>query len=292
MSELPVPAGSLSTYLVEINRFPLLSVEEEHRFATRYQETGDVEAAHQLVTANLRFVVKVAYEYSSYGVRMSDLIQEGNIGLMIAVKKFDPTKGYRLISYAVWWIRAMIQNFILKSWSLVKIGTTQAQRKLFYKLGQTKRALSRFLSDADRLTDDDCHTVAKSLKVRDEDVMEMEARLKGRDTSLDQPFHEESPVTPLEMLASGENQEDLLARTEENQNVRLEVEKALTVLNEKERFIVEKRLMTDEPMTLQEIGDRYHISRERTRQLEERAKKKIRKLFENNPHFHPHTLPA
>lgn len=289
MAELPVPQSSLSTYLLEINKFPLLSAEEEHRLAVRYRETGEVEAAHQLVTANLRFVVKIAYEYSSYGIRMADLIQEGNIGLMTAVKKFDPAKGYRLISYAVWWIRAMIQNYILRTWSLVKIGTTQAQRKLFYKLGQTKRALAKYFSDTD-LTGKDRGIVAKSLNVRDEDVAEMEVRMKGRDASLDQPFHDDGSTTPLDLLVSKDNQEELVAQTEESRQVRSEVEKALTVLNEKERFIVEKRLMSDEPLTLQEIGDRYHISRERARQLEERAKKKIRKLFETNPHLHPHTL--
>jgi len=239
MSSLPVPQGSLSTYLVEINKFPLLSPEEEFRLAVKYREEGNVEAAHALVTANLRFVVKVAYEYSSYGVRMSDLIQEGNIGLMTAVKKFDPHKGYRLISYAVWWIRAMIQSFILKSWSLVKMGTTKAQRKLFYKLSKTTRALMR-------------------------------------DVSLDQPIREDSQTTALDLLPSEDNQENRVADAEERTIVRAEVTHALTSLNDKERFIVEKRLMTDEPMTLQEIGDHYRISRERARQLEERAKKKIR----------------
>jgi RNA polymerase sigma-32 factor len=289
MTQLPVPQRSLATYLVEINKFPLLAPQEEYDLAVRYRQTGDIEAAHKLVTSNLRFVVKIAYEYSSYGARMTDLIQEGNVGLMIAVKKFDPSKGYRLISYAVWWIRAMIQNFILKTWSLVKIGTTQAQRKLFYKLRQTKRALARYLSDSDLLTEADCHTLAKSLKVRDDEVQEMESRLK-RDASLDQPFREDKSATPLDLLASGDNQEELLARTEENEKIRSEVEKALTVLNDKERFIVEKRLMSDEPLTLQEIGDRYRISRERARQLEERAKQKIRTLFESNPRFHPDYL--
>ncbi len=276
---LPVPQRSLSTYLVEINKFPLLEVEEERRLATYYRKTGDVEAAHKLVTANLRFVVKVAYEYSSYGVRMSDLIQEGNVGLMYAVKRFDPSKGFRLISYAVWWIRAFIQNFILKTWSLVKIGTTQAQRKLFYKLGQTKRALAKYLNPGEVLTDDTCHLVASQLKVRDEDVMEMEARMKGRDASLDQPIHEESAATSLDFLAGSDNQEELFADEEEKIQVRSQVQKVLASLNEKEKFIVEKRLMTDEPLTLQEIGDRYHISRERARQIEEKTKKKIRLAF-------------
>lgn len=273
---LPVLQGSFSAYLAEINRLPLLSAEEEFRLAVRYHEEGDVEAAHKLVTSNLRFVVKVAYEYSSYGIRMADLVQEGNIGLMQAVKKFDPYKGYRLISYAVWWIRATIQNFILKSWSLVKIGTTQAQRKLFYKLRQTKRALARFLPESDTLTDDSCHTLAKTLDVRDDEVAQMDARLKARDASLDQPLTADGDTTHLDCLTSLDNQEELLVNKEEAELVHGQVSKALTCLNEKERYIVEKRLMTDEPLTLQEIGDRYHISRERARQLEERAKQKIR----------------
>lgn len=279
MAQLPVPQGSLSAYLVEINKFPLLSAEEEQRLAIRYQETGDIEAAHALVTANLRFVVKVAHEYASYGMRMADLVQEGNLGLMMAVKKFDPQKGYRLISYAVWWIRAMIQSFILRTWSLVKIGTTQAQRKLFYKLSQTKRAIANMMSDpseAEFLSDAARDAVARKLHVRDEDVEEMDARMKGRDASLDAPLAEDNPTTALDLLTSSDNQEEVLAHSEEQSQVRAEVQKVLSTLNDKEKFIVEKRLMNDEPMTLQEIGDRYHISRERARQLEERAKKKIR----------------
>lgn len=277
MSRLPVPQGSLSTYLTEINRFPLISAEEEHRLAVRYRDEGDVEAAHALVTANLRFVVKIAYEYSSYGMRMSDLIQEGNIGLMTAVKKFDPDKGYRLISYAVWWIRAMIQSFILKSWSLVKIGTTQAQRKLFYKLSQTKRALARFLSsDQEHLSDSSRDIVAKTLHVSGQDVEDMEARLSGRDASLDAPLSDNGQTSALDQLASSDNQENEVSRAEEQVQMSHQIRQAMTTLNDKERYIVEKRLMDDDPLTLQQIGDHYHISRERARQLEERAKHKIR----------------
>ncbi len=286
MSQLPVPQSSLTTYLVEINKFPLLSAEEEVRLATRYRKDGDVEAAQKLVTSNLRFVVKVAYEYGSYGLRMADLIQEGNVGLMMAVKKFDPQKGIRLISYAVWWIRAMIQSYILRSWSLVKIGTTQAQRKLFYKLAQAKRKIANLLvnpREAEILTDDTRDIIAKTLHVREEDVEEMDARMKGRDSSLDQPISDDSATTPLDLLASSENQEALVARNEEQTKVKAELKRAMSDLNDKERFIVEKRLMTDEPMTLQEIGDRYHISRERARQLEERAKKKIRETLTSSP---------
>ncbi len=286
MSELPVPIpqGSLSVYLAEINRFPLLSSEEEHELATRYQDSGDIEAAHKLVTSNLRFVVKVANEYNSYGMRLADLIQEGNMGLMMAVKKFDPRKGFRLISYAVWWIRATIQNYILKSWSLVKIGTTQAQRKLFYKLRQTKRALAHFLSDSEVVNEAGYQSLAKSLNVRTDEVIEMDTRLQARDSSLDQPLNEESSATQLDMLVAPEgqtNQEELFCRMEEGQKVRTEVQQALTCLNDKEKFIIESRLMSDQPLTLQEIGERYKISRERVRQLEERAKQKIRIALTN-----------
>ena len=282
MSQLPVPQSSLTTYLMEISKFPLISSEEEHRLAVAYHEEGDVEAAHALVTSNLRFVVKVAHEYGSYGLRMGDLIQEGNVGLMMAVKKFDPKKGIRLISYAVWWIRAMIQSYILRSWSLVKIGTTQAQRKLFYKLAQAKRKIANFMSDprgTEFLNEDSKELIAKTLNVRGQDVEEMDARMRGRDSSLDQPISDDSTTTGLDLLTSSENQEDLVSRNEEQSKVKIELERAMSGLNDKERFIVEKRLMTDEPMTLQEIGDRYHISRERARQIEERAKKKIRVAF-------------
>ncbi|MBI1909231.1 MAG: sigma-70 family RNA polymerase sigma factor [Deltaproteobacteria bacterium] len=244
---LPVPQSSLSTYLVEISRFPLLSKEEEFELASRYQKTGDVEAAHKLVTSNLRFVVKIAYEYASYGIRMGDLIQEGNIGLMKAVKKFDPAKGYRLISYAVWWIRATIRNFILQTWSLVKIGTTQAQRKLFYKMDKAKKA---FL----------------------------------RDFSLDTPLSDDSQTTYLDQVPSADNQEESLARAEERTVLQDKVQQAVAQLNDRERFIVEKRLMNDDPLTLQEIGNFYQISRERARQLEEKVKGKLKKiLIESSP---------
>ncbi len=278
---LPVPQGPISSYLAEINKIPLLSPAEEKRLALLFRDTGDMDAAHKLVVSNLRFVVKVAYEYSAYGLKMSDLIQEGNIGLMMAVKKFDPNKGYRLISYAVWWIRAMIQGYILRSWSLVKIGTTQAQRKLFYKLSQTKRALSQFLtgekSESGATTTE---RVAHQLDVREKDVREMEARMSGRDASLNQPLSDDNATTGLDMLESPENQEEAFEREERQKYIAHEIQNALKDLNEKERFIVEKRLMADEPMTLQEIGDHYKISRERARQLEERAKLKLRNLIQ------------
>src|SRR5215467_13287278 len=181
-SEHSVTPGSLSLYLTEINRYSLLKVEEEQKLARRFKK-GDLQAGHRLVTANLRFVVKVAYEYRSYGIRMSDLIQEGNIGLMKAVQKFDPDKGIRLISYAVWWIRAYIQNYILKSWSLVKLGTTQAQRKLFFSLARTRRELEKYdglTGDMQKATEG---AIAKKLRVKPGEVLEMQQRMEGRDLS-------------------------------------------------------------------------------------------------------------
>lgn len=278
----PVPQGSLSGYLDEISKYPLLTPEQEHEFAMKYWKDGDVDAAHRLVTANLRFVVKVAREYGSYGVRMSDLVQEGNIGLMLAVKKFDPTRGNRLLSYAVWWIRAMMQSFILKTWSLVKIGTTQAQRKLFYKLSQTRRALTAMGAQASDLPGEpSAELLAKALNVRSDDIEEMDARMRARDASLDAPLTQDGSTTALDLLPSPDNQEERMAKAQEKDQVNAHLEEALTGLNEKERFIVEKRIMHDEPMTLQEIGDHYHISRERARQLEERAKRKIRTVLES-----------
>src|SRR3972149_1183067 len=180
---LPAVKNSLETYLVQINQFSLVGQEEEFKLAVRYRKYNDIEAAHKLITSNLRFVVKVAFEYKSYGAKLLDLIQEGNIGLMMAVKKFNPYKGYRFISYAIWWIRAYIQNFIIKSWSLVKIGTTQAQKKLFYKIGKVRKAL-----EADGESEAKYEHLASDLDVTKKDIIEMEQRMSSRDLSLDTPF--------------------------------------------------------------------------------------------------------
>src|SRR5512145_1964665 len=197
-------ASSLEIYLSEINRFPLL-MEEEQRLARRFCADGDTRSAHRLVTANLRFVVKVAYEYRSYGFRMADLIQEGNIGLMKAVQKFDPDKGIRLISYAVWWIRAYIQNYILKSWSLVKLGTTQAQRKLFFSLARTRRELDKTSVEHGADSDGrDANKVAKKLRVKASEVREMELRLEGRDLSLDAPMSDDAGTSHLDFVVGAD----------------------------------------------------------------------------------------
>jgi RNA polymerase sigma-32 factor len=271
VARLPVVSDSLSLYLAEIRKFSVLSEEDEHRYAVKFFEQKDLEAAHTLITANLRFVVKVAGEYRHYGLKMIDLIQEGNVGLMMAVRKFNPYKGIRLISYAVWWIRAYIQNHVMSMWSLLKIGTTQAQRKLFFKLRETKNAILR-MSDGE----DDSHSAAVALNVSDKEFAEMEQRLQG-DYSLDAELSCGDGLTALESLADERmNQEALLAECQENQQLQQKVAQVVAVLNEKERFIIERRITSDEPMTLQEIATHFSISRERVRQIEEGALKKVK----------------
>jgi RNA polymerase sigma-32 factor len=272
-TNLPVVKNSLESYLTQINQFPLLTQEEEFKLATQYRKNNDIEAAQRLITSNLRFVVKVAFEYKSYGVKLLDLIQEGNIGLMMAVKKFDPYKGYRFISYAIWWIRAYIQNFIIKTWSLVKIGTTQAQKKLFYKIGKVRKAL-----ETDRENEKKYENLANDLAVAKEDIIEMEQRMSARDLSLDAPFDDDHELTPLELLQEGSiNQEDALIEEQEKKMLQDEVVNAMKRLNEKEVFVIRNRVMSETPLTLQEIGDHLHLSRERVRQIESEALKKLKK---------------
>jgi RNA polymerase sigma-32 factor len=274
VASLPVVADSLSLYLAEIRKFPILSENEEHDAAVSLYDEQDLEAAHKLITANLRFVVKVAYEYRHYGLKMLDIIQEGNIGLMLAVRKFNPHKGIRLITYAVWWIRAYIQNYIISAWSLLKIGTTQAQRKLFFKLKEAKNAIRRMTGG-----EDDLHSTALSLKVSDHEVIEMEQRLMG-DCSLDAEIPGADGITALDGLVDDRlNQEQLLSEYQSNHNLQMVVQGAVSALNEKERFIIESRVTADDPMTLQEIASHFSISRERVRQIEENALKKVRQAL-------------
>lgn len=272
---LPVVKNSLESYLVQINQFPLLTKEQEFKLAVRYRKHTDIEAAQKLITSNLRFVVKVAFEYKSYGVKLLDLIQEGNIDLMMAVKKFDPYKGYRFISYAIWWIRAYIQNFIIKTWSLVKIGTTQAQKKLFYKIGKIRKALESNGEDEKKY-----ELLAQDLDVAKEDIIEMEQRMAARDLSLDAPFDEGQELTHLDLLKEESlNQEEVFAQDEEKKIREHEVQNAMKRLNEKEVYVIKNRIMADEPLTLQQIGDHLKLSRERVRQIESEALKKLKKEF-------------
>jgi len=270
--------SSLELYLSEINRFPLLTVDEEQRFARIYAAEGDTRAAHRLVTANLRFVVKVAYEYRSYGFRMADLIQEGNIGLMKAVQKFDPEKGIRLISYAVWWIRAYIQNYILKSWSLVKLGTTQAQRKLFFSLARTRRELDKTSLEHGADSDGrDATKVANKLRVKTSEVEEMAQRMEGRDLSLDAPMGDDGGTSHVDFVAAADpGADEELSGAQEQAMVTGRVATALARLDRRERYIIEQRVMSERPMTLKELGEHFGFSRERARQLEIRAKEKLK----------------
>jgi len=275
MSNLPVVKGSLESYLVQINQFPLLTQQEEFDLAVKYRKYNDIQAAQKLITSNLRFVVKVAFEYKSYRVKLLDLIQEGNIGLMMAVKKFDPYKGYRFISYAIWWIRAYIQNFIIKTWSLVKIGTTQAQKKLFYKIGKVRKALESNGEDEKKY-----ELLAHDLDVTKEDIIEMEQRMSSRDLSLDAPFDEGQELTHLDLLKEeSPDQEEAFAQAEEKKIREHEVTNAMKRLNEKEAYVIKNRIMADSPFTLQEIGNHLKLSRERVRQIESEALKKLKKEF-------------
>jgi RNA polymerase sigma-32 factor len=278
MNRTTVASSTLDQYLREINRVALLTVEEERRLAREFRDQGDKRAGHRLVEANLRFVVKVAFEYRSYGLRMADLIQEGNIGLMKAVQKFDPDKEIRLISYAVWWIRAYIQNHILKSWSLVKIGTTQAQRKLFFSLARTRHEIERLTPGAGLDHEGiDVNLVAKKLRVRASDVVEMQQRMEGRDLSLDAPVAD-GTSTHLEFTpGDGDPQDEELARAEEDAIVHRRVSEAMGRLDPRERHIVEARIMGDGKETLRDLGQHFGFSRERARQLEIRALEKLRR---------------
>src|SRR5574341_405741 len=266
------PADTLDLFLAEVRSVALLTAEEESRLARAWRERGDSRAAHQLISANLRFVVKVAHEYRTYGFRLADLIQEGNIGLMRAVQKYDPSKEIRLISYAVWWIRAYIHNYGRRTWSLVKIGTTQAQRKLFFSLARTRRELERQgdVAEAQQLAD--------RLHVRESDVLEMERRMDGRDLSLDAPWGEDGGSSHGDHVAwEGSRADDEMGCRQERRLTANVVKAAMERLDDRERFIVQNRILTDAPMTLKDVGEHFGFSRERARQLELRAKEKLRR---------------
>lgn len=269
--KLPAVVGTLDLYIAEINRFPLLSAEEEFKIAVRLKKYNDMEAAEKLIVSNLRFVVKIAHEYRNYGFKLADLIQEGNIGLIHAVKKFDPYKGYRLISYAVWWIRAYIQNYLIRSWSIVKIGTTQAQRKLFFKLSQAKKELETISQKNPEFAE-----IAESLGVKGSEVAEMDLRMGSRDVSLHEFIGDEGEGTHIDLLAyEGDSQELELIKSEEKSLVQKNIAGALANLTERETYIIVNRVMADNPETLQEIGNRFNITRERARQIEKQALKKV-----------------
>jgi RNA polymerase sigma-32 factor len=271
----PVPANNqLGSFLAQVRAIKPLTPEQEHDYAVRYRETGDKEAAHALVVSHLPFVVKMAFQYRYYMIPVQDLIQEGAVGLMKAVQRFDPYKGYRLVSFAVWWIKAYIKNFILRSWNIVKLGTTQAQRKLFFRV----REIGDHPDEESRQAHID--ELAAELHVKADDVIEMEARVKAREWSLNQVMGDDKGVTGLDLLEDeSPDQERLLIEKETEAELSGSTRKALAKLDQRERFIVTKRYMDDTPWTLQELGDHYGTSRERIRQIEKRALNKLRSEF-------------
>jgi RNA polymerase sigma-32 factor len=272
---LPIIAGEsgLSRYLSEIKRFPMLEPQEEYMLAKRWREHGDREAAHKLVTSHLRLVAKIAMGYRGYGLPIGEVISEGNVGLMQAVRRFEPDKGFKLATYAMWWIRASIQEYILRSWSLVKMGTTASQKKLFFNLRKAKSRISA-LEDGD-LRDDQVTTIATRLGVAKQDVIDMNRRLGG-DASLNAPLREEGEGEWQDWLVDdAPSQESVLADREES-DVRLAALKsALRVLNPRERRIFEARRLAEEPVTLEELSTEFGVSRERVRQIEVRAFEKV-----------------
>ncbi len=268
--------NGLSRYLSEIRRFPMLEPDQEYMLAKRWREDEDRDAAHELVTSHLRLVAKIAMGYRGYGLPMSEVISEGNVGLMQAVRRFEPEKGFRLATYAMWWIRAAIQEYILRSWSLVKMGTTASQKKLFFNLRKVKGQISA-IEEGD-LRPDQVATIAERLGVSEDDVVNMNRRLGG-DSSLNSPLRADSEMGEWQdwLVDETESQETQLVESEEYEN-RLELlTDAMDVLNERERRIFEARRLSENPMTLEELSEEFGVSRERIRQIEVRAFEKVQK---------------
>ena len=274
-----VSAGT-TRYLEEIRRFPMLEAEEESVLAKRWREHGDADAAHKLVTSHLRLVAKIAVGYRGYGLPISEVISEGNVGLMQAAKRFDPQKGFRFATYAMWWIKAAIQEYILRSWSLVKMGTTANQKKLFFNLRKAKSKISA-LEEGD-LRPDQVKLIAKRLGVTEQDVVDMNRRLGG-DVSLNAPIRDDGDSGEWQdwLVDEVSDQETRLVESEEADNRRKALGEALTVLNDRERRIFEARRLADDPITLEELADEFGVSRERVRQIEVRAFEKVQKAVKN-----------
>ena len=275
MPALKAESG-LSHYLEEIRRFPMLEPQQEYMLARSWREHGDREAAHKLVTSHLRLVAKIAMGYRGYGLPISEVVSEGNVGLMQAVKRFEPEKGFRLATYAMWWIKAAIQEYILRSWSLVKMGTTANQKKLFFNLRKAKSQISA-LEEGD-LRPEQVKTIATKLGVTEQDVVDMNRRMSG-DASLNAPIRQEGEGGEWQdwLVDDSSSQESLLVESEESDNRLGALRQALGVLNERERRIFEARRLLDEPVTLEELSAEFSISRERVRQIEVRAFEKVQK---------------
>ena len=266
--------GNLPSYMEQIKKFPLLEAKEEYMLAKAWKNQGDVKAAHKLVTSHLRLVAKIASGYRGYGLPLSDLISEGNIGMMHAVKRFEPEKGFRLATYAMWWIKASIQEYILRSWSLVKIGTTAAQKKLFFNLKKIKSKIS-VIEDGD-LTPDQVDKIATELSVPHKEVISMNRRISGSDYSLNSPVTDDSSGEWQDWLEDDtQNQEASFADTEEYLIKKNILSDSLEYLNERERDIISERQLSENPLTLEELSKRYGVSRERIRQIEAKAFEKL-----------------
>ena len=281
LSNLPVPSvGGLSVYLAQIKKFPMLDAEEEYMLAKNWRESGNLKSAHKLVTSHLRLVAKIAMGYRGYGLPVNELISEGNIGLMQAVKKFDPDKGFRLATYAMWWIKAAIQEYVLRSWSLVKMGTTTAQKKLFFNLKKIKNQIAP--DQEGDLKKDQVDEISKRLDVDSEEVVNMNRRMMGQEKSLNSPIKSGETDEWQDWLIDESLDQELIISQQQEFNEKKELlENAMKILNEREKEIINARRLSENPLTLEELSKKYRISRERIRQIETKAFEKLQKSMIN-----------
>ena len=281
ISNLPIPSvGGLSIYLAQIKKFPMLDAEEEYMLAKNWRENGNLQSAHKLVTSHLRLVAKIAMGYRGYGLPVNELISEGNLGLMQAVKKYDPDKGFRLATYAMWWIKAAIQEYVLRSWSLVKMGTTTAQKKLFFNL---KKIKSQIAPDQEGdLKDEQVEEISKRLDVDSNEVINMNRRMMGQEKSLNDPIKDGEEGEWQDWLVDDSLDQELLVSQQQEYNDKKELLKSsMGILNEREKEIIKARRLTENPITLEELSKKYKISRERIRQIETKAFEKLQKSMIN-----------
>ena len=281
ISNFPVPtSGGLSVYLAQIKKFPMLDAEEEYMLAKNWRENGNLQSAHKLVTSHLRLVAKIAMGYRGYGLPVNELISEGNIGLMQAVKKFDPDKGFRLATYAMWWIKAAIQEYVLRSWSLVKMGTTSAQKKLFFNLKKIKNQIAP--DQEGDLRDEQVKEISKRLEVDSDEVVNMNRRMMGQEKSLNDPIKSGETDEWQDWLVDESLDQELLVSQQQEYNDKKELLKsAMKILNEREKEIIIARRLTEDPSTLEDLSKKYKISRERIRQIETKAFEKLQKSMIN-----------
>ena len=281
ISNLPIPSvGGLSIYLAQIKKFPMLDAEEEYMLAKNWRENGNLKAAHKLVTSHLRLVAKIAMGYRGYGLPVNELISEGNLGLMQAVKKFDPDKGFRLATYAMWWIKAAIQEYVLRSWSLVKMGTTTAQKKLFFNLKKLKNQIAP--GQEGDLKDEQVDEISKRLDVDSHEVINMNRRMMGQEKSLNDPIKSGETDEWQDWLVDDSlDQELIISQKQEYDDKKELLANAMKILNEREKEIIEARRLSEDPMTLEELSKKFKISRERIRQIETKAFEKLQKSMIN-----------